>query len=179
MKPFSFWRFSETVLVVSLLGAPAGAATEKVLYSFCSQQGCADGQTPYASLINVKGTLYGTTLQGGANLFGTLFSITPDGKEKVVYSFGKARDAETPGAAKSINVKGTLYGTTYYGGAYNDGTVFSFDLTTGTEHVLHSFGNGTDGIVPHVSLINVNGTLYGTTSLGGANGGGTVFSITP
>ena len=57
--------------------------------------------------------------------------------------------------------------------------MFSVDPTIGTENVLHSFGNGTDGWGPYASLINVNGTLYGTTRYGGANGDGTVFSITP
>jgi uncharacterized repeat protein (TIGR03803 family) len=82
-----------------------------------------------------------------------------------------------------ISVNGTLYGTTYYGGTgtckVGCGTVFSLDPTTGTEKVLYSFQNdGADGALPFAGLIDIRGTLYGTTSTGGAHGGGTVFAIT-
>jgi uncharacterized repeat protein (TIGR03803 family) len=70
-----------------------------------------------------------------------------------------------------------LYGTTWSGGAYNGGTVFSLDPDTGTETVLHAFGSGGDGKNPGASMIDVNGTLYGTTFAGGAGGGGTVFAL--
>jgi uncharacterized repeat protein (TIGR03803 family) len=56
---------------------------EKVLYSFCSQRNCTDGAYPLSNLIAVKGVLYGTTENGGANCFdrygqgcGTVFAIT-------------------------------------------------------------------------------------------------------
>ena len=82
-----------------------------------------------------------------------------------------------------IAVRGTLYGTTYYGGEDNDGgTVFSVD-STGVETVLHNFGKRADGIYPQASLIDVNGTLYGTTFGGGTygasngEGGGTAFAL--
>jgi len=185
MKPFSFWRLGGTACVLSLLGAPAGAATETVLYSFCSQQGCADGENPTAGLIRVKDTLYGTTFGGGTYSWGTVFSITPRGKEKVVYSFGNTPDGDLP-RARLINVNGKLYGTTYGGGTHLvDGTVFSVDPITGTEKVLHSFADGSDGAYPWAGLINVNGILYGTTVNGGGTGCGygggcgTVFSVNP
>jgi uncharacterized repeat protein (TIGR03803 family) len=65
-------------------------------------------------------------------------------------------------------LKGILYGTTGGGGTVGYGTVFSLDPGTGTEKVLHSFGNDTDGEIPQAGLISVKGLLYGTT-----NGGGT------
>jgi uncharacterized repeat protein (TIGR03803 family) len=144
-------------------------------------------------LIDVGGALYGTTQDGGACPFGgscgTVFSITPEGSEKVLHSFGKGSDGAVPQAGL-IDVAGTLYGTTVaggeYGGEYGYGTVFSI-TTSGTEKVLHSFGKGSDGKEPFAGLIDVNGTLYGTTSAGGAQDKascyslscGTVFSITP
>jgi uncharacterized repeat protein (TIGR03803 family) len=78
-----------------------------------------------------------------------------------------------------------FYGTTYYGGVYNQGTVFKI-TPGGTETVLYSFsGNGglsgsTDGAHPKSSLVlGSDGNLYGTTLQGGVNGGhGTVFKIT-
>jgi uncharacterized repeat protein (TIGR03803 family) len=97
----------------------------------------------------------------------------------VLYSFkGGSEDGEYPEAGL-INVKGTLYGTTYDGGANGDGTVFAI-TTSGAETVLHSFKGGSgDGEDPEAGLLNVKGTLYGTTFEGGANGDGTVFSLKP
>jgi uncharacterized repeat protein (TIGR03803 family) len=158
--------------------------TEKVLHSFGTG---SDGSSPHASLINVKGTLYGTTVAGGTNGAGTVFSITRGGTEKVLYSFrgGHGGSDGADPAASLIEVKGTLYGTTAFGGVYSSyncyygcGTVFTI-TPSGTETVLHSFGNGTDGAQPVASLIEINGTLYGTTLYGGADGQGTVFTITP
>lgn len=50
---------------------------ESVLYAFCQQQNCADGEEPYASLILHAGNLYGTTKKGGAYGFGVVFEVTP------------------------------------------------------------------------------------------------------
>jgi uncharacterized repeat protein (TIGR03803 family) len=85
-----------------------------------------------------------------------------------------------------------LYGTTSTGGtgdqctADGGGTVYAVDRKTGTETVLHSFGNGTDGCYPNPGLLKVNGMLYGTTSNGGGPcrfgrqpSCGTVFAIDP
>jgi uncharacterized repeat protein (TIGR03803 family) len=148
---------------------------ETVLHSFGNG---TDGTSPSADLINVSGTLYGTTHSGGTNNLGTVFSISESGTETVLYSFGGNNDGANPYAGL-INVSGTLYGTTKSGGAYGGGTVFSIDPKSGAETVLYSFGNGTDGSSPFASLIDVSGTLYGTTETGGSDGSGTVFSIDP
>lgn len=155
--------------------------TEKVLHSFGYG---TDGTSPEASLINVNGTLYGTTFGGGGtgcSSFagcGTVFSITTSGTERVLYSFVGDTDGAHP-EASLIDVGGTLYGTTYGGGTYTQGTVFSIS-TSGTERVLHDFPSGrSDGRWPKASLIDVDGTLYGTTSYGGTHGHGTVFALAP
>jgi uncharacterized repeat protein (TIGR03803 family) len=146
-----------------------------------------DGTNPSAELINVKGTLYGTTVLGGSHGIGTVFSITKNGQETVLHSFGGPPDGEEP-MARLLNVNGTLYGTTAYGGVNRAGTVFSI-TRGGTEKVLHSFAfsysySRNNGINPFAGLIDVDGTLYGTTSHGGkhpCDAGffcGTVFSIT-
>jgi uncharacterized repeat protein (TIGR03803 family) len=163
---------------------------EKVLHSF--GQG-TDGAIPSASLIDVGGTLYGTTELGVISSqfcnvtsnCGAVFSITPSGTEKVLHSFGGGNDGAAP-VASLIKVKGVLYGTTEYGGPYrcdtggSCGTVFSI-TTGGTENVLYSFGYETsaDGIHPLAGLTNLDGTLYGTTSGGGAHKRGSVFALTP
>ena len=162
---------------------PARAATETVVYAF---QGGSDGANPLAGLINVGGTLYGTTNSGGANcapsgVCGTVFSVTPAGAEAVVHSFGGSGDGAFPSAGL-IEMGGKLFGTTEYGGTGNCtsgcGTVFMM-TKTGTEKTLYSFQDGSDGAHPTAGLTNVGGNLYGTTSVGGANGWGTVFTITP
>ena len=183
-------------------GGPHGGGTifsitrsgrERLLHSF----EIADGRHPEASLVNVRGTLYGTTSVGGSygyryDGYGTLFSITTGGAERVLHSFGNGSDGEYP-EASLIDVNGTLYGTTYAGGAASRpscrqgllavsccGTVFSV-TKGGAEKILHRFSFGTsDGSLPLASLIDVSGTLYGTTLWGGPNPlevGGTVFSV--
>jgi uncharacterized repeat protein (TIGR03803 family) len=153
------------------------AGVEKVLYSFAG----TDGSAPHAGLTDVNGTLYGTTYGGGANGYGTVFSITTSGAEKVLYSFAGGSDGTYPYAGL-VNVLGTLYGTTQKGGTrctkYGGcGTVFKV-TTDGTQAVLHSFGSGHDGAQPYAGLVDVNGTLYGTTYYGGATGFGTVYKVT-
>ena len=59
-------------------------------------------------------------------------------KEKVVWSFGSGTDGQTPEAGL-INESGVLYGTTSFGGAKGEGTLFSIDPATGAETVLYSF----------------------------------------
>jgi uncharacterized repeat protein (TIGR03803 family) len=83
-----------------------------VLHSF---GGGSDGVQPWAGLINVKGTLYGTTLGGGANGFGTIFRATTTGDENALYSFGGGSDGAYPYAGL-MNVNGTLYGMSLHGG---------------------------------------------------------------
>jgi uncharacterized repeat protein (TIGR03803 family) len=148
---------------------------ETVLHSFA---GGSDGANPYSDLINVKGTLYGTTNYGGGSGpgYGTVFSITTAGVEKVLYSFtgSPAGDGRNPYAGLT-KVNSTLYGTTFGGGAHFSGTVFSI-TTAGVEKVLYSFAANPDGAYPYYGLTDVNGTLYGTTS-GGGYGAGTVYSL--
>ena len=161
---------------------PATGA-ETILYTFNADNG--DGFTPLGALLNVRGTLYGTTENGGAANRGTVFKVNrKTGAESVVYSFGGGSDGSAPSDAL-INFGGTLYGTTGGGGGtgcggFGCGTVFSLDPGTGAEAVLYAFAGGSDGRSPYASLVNFGGTLYGTTYFGGnADGCGTVFSVEP
>jgi uncharacterized repeat protein (TIGR03803 family) len=157
-----------------------------LLYSFKGGQG-GDGRDPHAGpMVNVKGTLYGTTVYGGGvckdRCFGgTVFAITTSGSESVLYSFetSTAGDGKNPRAGV-IDAMGTLYGTTVHGGTASCycGAVYKVTLS-GAESVLHSFSGKPDGFGPEYGLLNVNGTLYGTTANGGTNDDGTVFAIAP
>ncbi|MGA8533713.1 MAG: choice-of-anchor tandem repeat GloVer-containing protein [Candidatus Tumulicola sp.] len=151
--------------------------TETLLYSFGASG--TDGSYPIAGLTNLNGTLYGTTNLGGLYGYGTVFSVTTAGTYSRLYNFAGGWKHGPDGAypqADLTNVNGTLYGTTYFGGASGDGTVFRI-TTSGTYSRIHSF-TGSDGAKPGAGLTNVGGTLYGTTQYGGATGHGTVFTIT-
>jgi uncharacterized repeat protein (TIGR03803 family) len=156
------------------------SGSETVLYSFRGTK--TSGRRPYAGLIDVNGTFYGTTGYGGPFDQGTFFSMTKDGSEKVLYSFGKGLDGYYP-LSVLVDVDDTLYGTTSAGGTNSClssegcGTVFRI-TTSGKEKVLYSFGEGADGRFPDAGLIDVHGILYGTTYKGGTYGAGSVFSIT-
>ena len=147
-----------------------------MLHSF---GGASDGINPTAGLLDVNGTLYGTTNFGGKYGAGTIFSISTTGKERVLYSFGATTGDGGVPMAGLVRVGGRFYGTTAGGGAYRYyGTVFSIGVTGEGEQVLHSFGASKDGATPEASLLYLNGTFYGTTDKGGTANHGTIFALT-
>jgi uncharacterized repeat protein (TIGR03803 family) len=159
--------------VVFLMNAKTGA--EKILYNFI---GAPDGDDPTGTLIQENGVLYGTTTYGGSADYGTIFQLNPTtGAYQILYDFQGAPDGKNP-AAGVIYKNGALYGTTVDGGeSGNGGTVYKFDLTTGTETVLYRFTNGADGGGPYAALLAKGNMLYGTTTDGGAHSHGTVFKV--
>lgn len=115
---------------------------------------------------------------------GVIFAIlVPSGgaeaaKFKVLYTFQGGTDAASPIGGVTGDGK-ALYGTAYFGGANNLGTVYKL-AKNGTETVLYSFAGGSDGANPQAGLTtDSSGNLYGTTYSGGAHNRGTVFKITP
>jgi uncharacterized repeat protein (TIGR03803 family) len=149
----------------------------RLVYAF---KGGRDGAQPRGTLTALNGTLYGVTSYGGKYGVGTIFSVTPDGREKVLHSFVKPYGVQPTGGLVALN--GVLYGTTASGGANSDGTVFSV-TTGGQQTVIYSFAGSPDGASPQAGLTEVDGTLYGTTAGGGSEGCnlggacGIVFSI--
>jgi len=159
---------------------PSGTLT--TVYSFCAQSGCPDGAYPYAALVQAtNGSLYGTTTGGGANGDGTVFKITTGGALTTLHSFD-VTDGYLPYTVLVQATNGNLYGTTVQGGTNGAGTVFKI-TPSGTMTTLYSFcslSSCTDGKSPFSSLVQAtDGNLYGTTFVGGADGYGTVFKITP
>jgi uncharacterized repeat protein (TIGR03803 family) len=170
--------------------SPSGAL--RVVHNFGAGN---DGSLPSGGLIAIDDVLYGTTESGGsvhhcqfptgppsADPCGTIFSVTPSGRERVLYNFQNDADSANPNGL--IDVAETLYGTAYgdpADGAYQvGGSVFSM-TPPGTFRVLHAFSsrNNKDGSNPAARLTELNGTLYGTTQYGGKYDQGTVFQVQP
>jgi uncharacterized repeat protein (TIGR03803 family) len=140
-------------------------------------EGARDGQDPNGSLVrDDAGSLYGTTLDGGASGYGTIFKIVPGDSETVLYSFEGSGDGSFPSSGVYRDPQGNLYGTTASGGSHNLGTVFK--VTNSGEHlVLHDF-SGSDGDQPTGGVIlDPSGNIYGVTYLGGRHNKGTVFKL--
>jgi uncharacterized repeat protein (TIGR03803 family) len=155
----------------------AKTGKETVLHSFTGTGG--DGSYPEAGLVrDANGNLYGTTVSGGASVYGTVFELNKTGKETVLYSFSGGTDGGYPLYGYLVrDAAGNLYGTTELCGAWGVGTVFKLDKT-GKETVLYSFTEGADGGYPLAGLVrDAKGNLYGTTESGGASDYGTVFKV--
>jgi uncharacterized repeat protein (TIGR03803 family) len=164
-----------------------------------------DGVGPLGALIEGSSdgsrSLYGVTRFGGPNGAGTVYKIGRDGSGfAVLHAFSAITSAAT--AANIVNADGAhpraalvesegyLYGTTNAGGANGQGTIFRLGFD-GSFSVLHVFTTpvapsgssnavNEDGAAPQTGLTDGgDGLLYGTTTVGGANGRGVVYSITP
>jgi uncharacterized repeat protein (TIGR03803 family) len=164
-----------------------GTWTESVLYSFT---GGADGGFPRADLVfDTAGNLYSTTDGGGADGFGTVFELKPNGDgtwtESVLYSFTGRADGGEPFAGLVFDAAGiNLYGTTGFRGGsgcggLGCGVVFKPAPTSSgwKETVLHRFSGFGQGPLAPV-IFDPAGNLYGTTSSGNTNYG-LIFKITP
>jgi len=158
-----------------------------------------DGSQPAANVaIDDDGVVYGTTVYGGTLTSkhngkspgnGVVYALTPGKKGKWSYSIlhtfsGLPTDGSNPAAPVTIGAKGVLFGTAKAGGTdcggFGCGDAFS--LTPGnsgayTYKLLHHFTGGSDGSTPLAGLLLEGGSLFGTTSTGGAKGNGTVFQL--
>ncbi len=164
-----------------------GGWVAKTIHSFA---GATDGARPFSGVIvDSSGNLYGTTPTGGANGGGTVYELTPSGGSwtfQVLYAFGGRTDGGPLGSLVMDTV-GNIYGTTHGDGHYRWGNVFKLSPSGGGgwtyADVYDFFCLGSpcsDGEGPVGELIlDVDGNLYGTTSLGGVYGGGVVFKLAP
>lgn len=136
------------------------------------------------SLIDADGTLYGTTIAGGAANLGEVFSATTGGVVTPLYAF-KVGDQPS---GRPIAYNKNLYGMTVTGTAgHGDGMVFGITQAAGKEILAHYFrGAPKDGARPAGGLRVAGGLLYGTTASGGSGacpgtvrGCGTIFEVNP
>jgi uncharacterized repeat protein (TIGR03803 family) len=156
------------------------AGVFKVLYNFCSQNNCADGQNPFGGLIQgSNGSLYGATESGGANGYGEVFEITSTNEFIVLHSFDNT-DGAYPQSALLQASDGNFYGTTSQGGG-NTGTGTFYEITSGglfSSFYGFCFRSSCTGYYPGYALAQAtDGTLIGTTTNGGSNSQGNVFSF--
>ncbi|MBS0661396.1 MAG: cadherin-like domain-containing protein [Verrucomicrobia bacterium] len=148
--------------------------------------GSVPGAYPQAGLRRAAdGSFYGCTYAGGAAGFGTVFRFTDPGALTTLIEFtgtGGARAGAYPAAPLCQTSGGDLYGTTYGGGAFDKGTIFRLAAGSGAFSVVREFSNtagGIRGAFPQAGLLPVpDGTLLGTTSVGGVSGNGTLFRLT-
>jgi len=152
--------------VVFELSRRGAKLTEAVLYSFCSQSGCADGANPKGGLIvDPAGNLYGTNSAGA-------FELSRSGggwKEQVIY--------EGAVGGLTMDTAGNIFGAT-------SSTVFELSPNGSAgwnPTVIHTFtGSPKDGRNPESApVLDEAGNLFGTTSSGGAHGYGTVYKLIP
>ncbi len=150
------------------------------LHSFTNST--SDGHYPLGCLLKaLDGYLYGTTEEGGAFGYGTIFKVSTNGSfYSVLWNFANSpNDGAYPQAGLIQGADGFLYGTTSEGGTNYSGTVFSISTNGDSETLLHNFNGEPDGQSPYGSLWQDRyGILYGTTEDGGTNGYGTIFSMT-
>jgi len=165
------------LVIVALATWTAGAKADYVFSTLATFDG-ANGANPTAALISDSaGNLYGTTSSGGAYGKGAVYEIAAGTNAlTTLYSFS-GNDGQTPYASLTRDSAGNLYGTTYGGGAYGQGTVYKLAAGSSTLTTLYSF-NGTDGKNPRANLLaDSSGNLYGTTEFGGASDLGTAFRL--
>jgi uncharacterized repeat protein (TIGR03803 family) len=137
-------------------------------------------------ILDRAGNLYGVTTVGGANGKGIAFEIThANGTWNLIplYAFKDQPDGALPYGGLIFDKAGNLYGTTYYAGVHDVGTVYKLTHANGAwkETVLYSFKGNTDGSSPISTLVSDSaGNLYGTTSDGGTGCAcGVIFKLAP
>ncbi len=154
--------------------------TETIVYSF---QGGSDQGGPGDIVFNAAGDIVGATGDNGGSDFGTVYELTPSGSGwtyNLLYAFPSRNDGYAPDSALVIDNAGNLYGTTLYGGSGGYGTVYQLTPSGSgwVQNLLYSFDE-TMGAYPEGVILDSAGDLFGATSGGGSNNGGTLFELTP
>ncbi len=189
---FKLWITSLAFALFALTPVFAHSqATETTLHNFAGAP--SDGSSPWGGLIQASdGNFYGATFFGGANNTGSLFRVTPDGTETMLFSFPASGDFTFPGGNLYQGTDGNLYGATCGSDNPNDNSATVF----GTLYKVTGFSGATPSVSPVVTFTGTTGaamgtcplgaliedstgTFYGTTFGGGPSDYGTVFSYTP
>jgi len=180
LPPAASCFLSAILLALTLcLGMPARecAASEfQVLKYFTT----TDGAHPFSDLVQGNdGMLYGTTVTGNNSTdHDTIFKLNPDGSGfTVLMDFDSSTTGANCWGGLILGSDGALYGTTYYGGTGDAGTVFKLNDNGTGFVVLKNFDASTTGGASYARLLEINKVLYGTTYVGGNGDAGTVFRL--
>jgi uncharacterized repeat protein (TIGR03803 family) len=146
-------------------------------------QSGSDGHTPDSGVVrDAKGNLYGTTVGNGSGgePTGTVWELSKKGVLTTLYVFKDGADGEYPDQTPTLDAAGNLYGSTYIEkGNSVGGAIWTID-TSGQFSVLHQMDQNTDGgLIDGPLLLDVDGNFYGSATVSGMYGFGTVFQITP
>jgi len=193
--------FNQGGVVFELTPGARSSWTYQVLYAFCQRDHCGDGSSPEDTvLVAPSGDLFGVTLFGGKDDFGTVFQLSPQGdgswQEQVLHKFCRMKrcgNGDAPVAGLTMNAAGELFGTTIESNCIGDicpGVVFGLTPQgkKSPYSALYSFciqPDCADGQEPFSPLIlDSSGDFFGSTQFGGGNdgdgygdGGGTVFKL--
>ena len=176
--------------VYKLTPSGGGQYTQSVIFSFdCF----GTGKNPYGGVImDGQGNLYSTTVAGGfggvcaGDGCGVVYELTQSGgswSETLLYSFGDSPDAAGPGGGVVFDAQGNLYGTAADGGQFGSGAVYELSHSGGgwSEIVIHDFTGGDDGALGSLGTLlrDASGNFYGVTEIGGQQGAGTVYRLSP
>jgi uncharacterized repeat protein (TIGR03803 family) len=164
------------------INSSGGTLTNPVLFQMSNGGGNVNG----GLASDGQGNFYGTTYEGGANGFGSLFQYNSNtGQLTTLFNFNRNPNGSLPSANVTLDGKGNLYGTTYQGGSHSSasnfccGTVWKYSLSSALLTTLVSFDGDTvpaDGDAPVAGVtLDANGNLYGTTVYGGSFGDGIVY----
>ena len=170
--------------VFELVKGASGSYTLSTLFAFSG----LNGAHPYAGVtLDSKGDIFGTTKAGGADNDGTVYKLSKSTTSSyaltTLLTF-TGPNGSFPDGGVALDSVGDLFGTTYSGGADNDGTVFELvNATTSsgtpgyTPIILLAF-NGVNGANPTAGVtLDPQGDLFGTTTNGGANKGGVIYEL--
>lgn len=156
------------------------AQTFQAIYNYTSSQNtCANGR-----LLQLGGTLFGTTPGGGSAAWGSIFKVNTNGTGYSVIKSFSAPDGTGTNVDGAFPMDGlvvfsnVLFGTTYEGGFGGKGTVFSFNTNGNVFTAMNHFAI-TNGKNPYVGLTVWSNVLYGTTAAGGISNKGAIFRINP
>lgn len=164
---------------------PGNSTAPATIYTFTSSE---DGVDPTGVAVQYRKStpvLYGTTVEGGASGYGTLYELKQTGSKyakETLHTFagGSADGAYPQGALANVYYYGKFsgyYGVTEKGGSHDCGTIFRLDISSGDYAVVYSFTCGKDGAYPKAPLVYGADGLTGTTSAGGHYHRGTVFTF--
>ncbi|HPM31206.1 MAG TPA: hypothetical protein PLJ60_12805, partial [Chryseolinea sp.] len=175
--------------MTSIGGLGGNSGQVGVLFEYSTEDGMIPkhyfdwpmGGTPYGTLTEVDGNLYGMTFIGGLHYDGVLFeyNIAEDRYQKKL-DFGNGLEGMTPmGGLTFVGEK--LYGVTSVGGAFGEGTIFEYDTTTHTFLKRYDFSLKNDSAnYPAGKLtLGSNGKLYGFLEQSIVNGFGAIYEFDP